>query len=95
MMELRVQDKGIGIEKEEIKRIGKNFVREGKRYKKEKEGRGIGIQVVKGLVERNKGQMKIKRRKGEGKVVMIRMKMDGKKYREGEEKKEIGKVIDM
>lgn len=95
MLEFSVSDTGIGIEPEDLQRIGTPFVRAGNSYTQAQEGSGLGLLVVKGLVELHQGSMQLKSRPGEGTVVMIRLPLAGPQYRAGEEQQELGTVIDM
>ncbi len=96
MLEFSVSDTGIGIEPEDLQRIGTPFVRADNSYTRAQEGSGLGLSVVKGLVELHQGSMQLKSRPGEGTVVTIRLPVAGPQYFAGEgEQQQLGTVIDM
>jgi len=98
-LEIVVSDTGIGIEPEDMQRIGSPFVRADNHYTRTQEGSGLGLSVVKGLVELHQGSMQIKSCVGEGTVVTVHLPVAGpQKLLElaslGEEE-QLGTVIDM
>ncbi|MBC2884723.1 HAMP domain-containing histidine kinase [Ochrobactrum sp. CM-21-5] len=96
VLEFSVSDTGIGIEPEEMQRIGTPFVRADNSYTRAQEGSGLGLSVVKGLVELHQGSMKLKSCPGEGTVVTVRLPIAGPQYLMGEdEQQELGTVIDI
>jgi cell cycle sensor histidine kinase DivJ len=96
MLEISVSDTGIGIEPEDLQRIGMPFVRADNSYTRAQEGSGLGLSVVKGLVELHQGSMNLKSCPGEGTVVTIRLPVAGPHYFAGDdEQQELGTVIDM
>lgn len=96
MLELSVSDTGIGIEPEDMQRIGTPFVRADNSYTRAQEGSGLGLSVVRGLVELHQGSMQIRSCPGEGTIVTIRLPVAGPQYVMGEdEHQELGTVIDM
>ncbi|MBJ6132027.1 HAMP domain-containing histidine kinase [Ochrobactrum sp. Q0168] len=96
MLEISVSDTGIGIEPEDLQRIGMPFVRADNSYTRAQEGSGLGLSVVKGLVELHQGSMNIKSCPGEGTVVTVRLPVAGPHYLAGDdEQQELGTVIDM
>lgn len=96
MLEFSVSDTGIGIEPEDMQRIGTPFVRANNNYARAQEGSGLGLSVVKGLVELHQGTMQLKSCPGEGTVVTVRLPVAGPQFVMGEdEHQELGTVIDM
>lgn len=96
MLEISVSDTGIGIEPEDLQRIGMPFVRADNSYTRAQEGSGLGLSVVKGLVELHQGSMNLKSCPGEGTVVTVRLPVTGPQYLAGDdEQQELGTVIDM
>jgi cell cycle sensor histidine kinase DivJ len=72
------------------------FVRADNSYTRAQEGSGLGLSVVKGLVELHQGSMNLKSCPGEGTVVTIRLPVAGPHYFAGDdEQQELGTVIDM
>ena len=100
MLEISVSDTGIGIEPEDMQRIGTPFVRADNNYTRAQEGSGLGLSVVKGLVELHQGSMQLKSCPGEGTIVTIRLPVVGPQVVMGEDEyqelgPELGMVIDM
>ncbi len=104
MLEFSVSDTGIGIEPEDMQRIGTPFVRANNDYARAQEGSGLGLSVVKGLVELHQGTMQLKSCPGEGTIVTVRLPVSGPQFVMGEDEhqelgpdlgQELGTVIDM
>jgi cell cycle sensor histidine kinase DivJ len=68
---LRVADTGVGIEPEDLKRIGDPFFQAGKTYQRRHEGTGLGLSIVKSLVGLHGGEMTVQSRVGEGTTVVV------------------------
>lgn len=100
-LEIIVSDTGIGIEPEDMQRIGSPFVRADNNYTRAQEGSGLGLSVVKGLVELHQGTMQIKSCVGEGTVVTIHLPVAGPQelfeqdVLGAEDQQQLGTVIDM
>ena len=83
-----------------MQRIGTPFVRADNNYTRAQEGSGLGLSVVKGLVELHQGSMQLKSCPGEGTIVTIRLPVAGPQVVMGEDEyqelgPELGMVIDM
>lgn len=63
---ISVKDSGIGIDSEELKHIFERFYQAGNSAKKPNEGTGIGLSLVKELVELMKGKIRVESTVGEG-----------------------------
>ncbi|WP_435658182.1 ATP-binding protein [Brucella pituitosa] len=100
-LEIIVSDTGIGIEPEDMQRIGSPFVRADNNYTRAQEGTGLGLSVVKGLVELHQGTMQIKSCVGEGTVVTVHLPVAGPQklfeqdFLGAEDQQQLGTVIDM
>lgn len=70
-LELWVSDTGIGMAEDELHQIGRPFFQVVNDYTRQYEGTGLGLALVKGLVERNGGTMAIESAPGEGTTVTI------------------------
>ncbi|WP_157015067.1 sensor histidine kinase [Mesorhizobium xinjiangense] len=70
-VELWVSDNGIGIAGPDLERVGKPFVRVVNDQNRHCEGTGLGLALVKGLVEMQKGSMAIESAPGLGTTVTI------------------------
>jgi cell cycle sensor histidine kinase DivJ len=78
MARLRIDivDTGIGIAEEDVVRLGDPFFQARNTYDRPYEGTGLGLTVVKGLLDLHGGQVTISSRVGEGTHVVIRMPLD-------------------
>lgn len=100
-LEIIVSDTGIGIDPEDMQRIGSPFVRADNNYTRAQEGTGLGLSVVKGLVELHQGTMQIKSCVGEGTVVTVHLPVAGPQklfeqdFLGAEDQQQLGTVIDM
>lgn len=74
---ITVGDTGIGIAAEKLESIGQPFMQVDNAYTRSHEGTGLGLSLVKGLVDLHGGRFKIVSRMGEGTVVTITMPADG------------------
>lgn len=68
---LEVRDEGIGMEREEIARITEAFYRVDKSRSKKNGGVGLGLALVKEIVEAHGGRMEIESQVGRGTAVRI------------------------
>ena len=73
---LTVADSGIGIAEGDLKQLGNPFFQAHAAYDRPYQGSGLGLSVVKGLVELHGGRMEIASRLGEGTRVGIRLPLD-------------------
>lgn len=70
---LEVIDDGIGIAEKDLERLGNPFFQARSSYDRPYEGTGLGLSVVKGLVELHGGRVEIDSRLGEGTRVIVRV----------------------
>jgi signal transduction histidine kinase len=68
---LQVKDTGIGIPENEQAKIFDRFYRVDKDRSKEKGGSGLGLSILKWIVEAHEGKITIESGKGEGTSVVI------------------------
>lgn len=68
---LSVSDTGIGIAADDLDRLGKPFAQVQNDYTRQSEGTGLGLSLVKGLVELHRGTMSIESAPGMGTSVTI------------------------
>ncbi len=73
---LVVTDTGIGIDAEDMARIGDPFFQAGKTYQRKHEGTGLGLSIVKGLVGLHDGEMNVQSTVGEGTTVTVALPLD-------------------
>lgn len=71
---MRVTDTGIGISAEDLGRIGQPFVQADTTYSREHEGTGLGLSVVRGLVDLHHADFEIESEVGLGTTVSVRFR---------------------
>lgn len=84
MLKLTVSDTGIGIADDKIEFLGQPFMQVQNEHTRRYEGTGLGLSLVKGLVELHGGTFAITSRLGEGTVVTIVLPADGSGMAGGE-----------
>ncbi len=77
---ISVRDEGLGIDEDDISQIGERFFRA--KTTTGIEGTGIGLNVVKALVEEHDGSLNVKSIKGEGSLFTIRLPISGPRKKE-------------
>ncbi len=76
-LEIRVQDRGIGIRGIELKRIRRRFYRVPSEEVRQRHGTGLGLYVVDGLVRRLDGRLKLRSEGlGKGTTAVVRLPVD-------------------
>ena len=70
-IKIKVKDTGIGIPQEKINNIFKRFEQVKSKMKNEREGSGIGLSLVKSLIEINKGNITVNSQLGEGSEFIV------------------------
>ena len=68
-----VEDTGVGIDAEDLPRLGDPFFQARSSYDRRHDGTGLGLSIVKGLVALHGGDMEIASRLGEGTRVTVRL----------------------
>jgi two-component system, cell cycle sensor histidine kinase DivJ len=74
---LSVEDTGVGIDADDLLRVGDPFFQARASYDRRHEGTGLGVSIVKGLVQLHGGDVQIRSRAGEGTCVTVRLPIDG------------------
>ncbi|WP_075995829.1 PAS domain-containing sensor histidine kinase [Salaquimonas pukyongi] len=74
---LIVQDAGIGISPEHIESLGQPFFQADSKHDRRYEGTGLGLSVVKGLVELHGGDVRFESRRDHGTTVTVRLPIHG------------------
>lgn len=69
---LSIKDTGIGIPKDKLKMIFERFMQVDSSLQRENEGSGIGLALVKSLVEKHSGQISVKSKEGLGTEFIIK-----------------------
>lgn len=78
-VEIEVSDQGIGIAAADLGRLGEPFVQAEGDYDRKYEGTGLGLSVVKGLVELHRGTLEIASTAGQGTTVTVRLPRHAKR----------------
>ena len=73
---LTVEDTGIGIDADDLPRIGDPFFQARGSYARRYEGTGLGLSIVKGLIALHGGSLEIRSRPGEGTCMTVRLPID-------------------
>lgn len=76
-MVFTISDNGVGIAEEDIERLGQPFTQVGNSAFAGSEGVGLGLSLVKALVEKHEGQFEITSSLGKGTIVTIRLPLEG------------------
>jgi cell cycle sensor histidine kinase DivJ len=72
-----VSDTGIGISRDDLKRLGQPFTQVQNDYTRQFEGTGLGLSLVKGLVVLHEGAMAIESAPGDGTTVTVTVPIVG------------------
>jgi len=71
-----VEDNGVGINEEDLARVGEPYFQARVSYDRRHGGTGLGLSIVKGLVRLHGGEIDIRSRVGEGTRVNVRLPLD-------------------
>ena len=74
VVDIKVSDTGIGIQKEEIPRIFERFYRVDKDRSRNSGGTGLGLAIVKHLIEAHEGKIEVTSEPGQGTVFTVTLK---------------------
>jgi signal transduction histidine kinase len=70
---ISVKDFGIGIKKEEIDKIFERFYRGGDELTRTVKGSGLGLTLVKQILEAHRGKVSVESEIGKGSTFMVRL----------------------
>ena len=70
---ISVKDFGEGIKKEELEKVFERFYRGGDELTRTVKGSGLGLTLVKQIVEAHKGTVEVESERGQGSVFTIRL----------------------
>jgi two-component system cell cycle sensor histidine kinase PleC len=70
---IAIEDTGIGIPAEEIRRLGQPFMQVANQFTKTHKGSGLGLAIARSLVELHGGAMKIWSTEGVGTIISVRL----------------------
>jgi cell cycle sensor histidine kinase DivJ len=87
---ITVEDTGVGIDADDLPRIGDPFFQARASYDRRHDGTGLGLSIVKGLLALHGGGMAIESRLGEGTCVTIRLPADCERHAKRGEVSPIG-----
>ena len=73
---MAVQDTGIGIGSEDLSRIGQEFFRTREAKDSREGGTGLGMTIVRSLIEAANGEIDIRSELGKGTVIIIRLPLE-------------------
>jgi cell cycle sensor histidine kinase DivJ len=76
-----VEDNGVGINDEDLARVGEPYFQAGASYDRRHGGTGLGLSIVKGLVRLHGGEFSIRSRIGEGTRITICLPLDCERSR--------------
>jgi two-component system, cell cycle sensor histidine kinase DivJ len=80
-----VEDNGVGINEEDLARVGEPYFQARGSYDRRHGGTGLGLSIVKGLVRLHGGEIDIRSRVGEGTRVAVRLPLDCERGRQGKD----------
>ena len=70
---ITLEDNGIGITKQDLKKLGKPFEQVQNQFTKSHKGSGLGLAISRSLAEMHGGAMKIRSQNGKGTIVSLRI----------------------
>ena len=70
---ITLEDNGIGITKQDLKKLGKPFEQVQNQFTKSHKGSGLGLAISRSLAEMHGGAMKIRSENGKGTIVSLRI----------------------
>lgn len=92
VLQFEIVDTGIGIDKEDIEELFKDYSQVSRSLKQELEGTGLGLSISKRLVELLGGEIGVRSVKGKGSTFWFHVPVKEIEIKEGEAKKEIKKT---
>jgi cell cycle sensor histidine kinase DivJ len=90
---ITVEDTGVGIGAEDLPRVGEPFFQARSSYDRRHDGTGLGVSIVKGLLELHGGWMEIQSRVGEGTRVIVHLPFDCEGTRPKSETPKLARVV--
>ena len=68
-----IEDNGIGISREALKRLGQPFEQVQDQFTKDHKGSGLGLAIARSLAQMHGGALKIRSRVGKGTLIAVRL----------------------
>jgi cell cycle sensor histidine kinase DivJ len=81
-----VEDNGVGINEEDLARVGEPYFQARASYDRRHGGTGLGLSIVKGLVRLHGGEIDIRSRLGEGTRVTVSLPLDCERAQPGKKR---------
>ncbi len=75
---LKISDNGTGIPKEHLDKIYDRFFRSDSHRARERGGYGLGLSIVKSIIESNRGKIRVESELGVGTSFSIYLKLENK-----------------
>ncbi|MCX5493106.1 ATP-binding protein [Kaistia dalseonensis] len=73
---LSIEDNGIGIPQDALRKLGRPFEQVQNQFTKSHKGSGLGLAITRSLAELHGGAMRIRSHEGKGTIVSIRLPLD-------------------
>lgn len=73
---VQIRDTGIGMSEEERERVFERFYKADKSRNREKGGSGLGLSIVKKIVEMHGGSISVESRSGEGSLFIVKLRKE-------------------
>ncbi len=77
---VKIMDNGIGIPSEDLPHVFERFYRGDRSRNRERGGSGLGLTIVKGILEAHQGDIKIESEVGKGTTVVIRIPSEDTRF---------------
>jgi two-component system, cell cycle sensor histidine kinase PleC len=78
MVTIAIEDNGIGIPKEALRKLGRPFEQVESQLTKRHQGSGLGLAIAKSLAELHGGRMRIRSVLGSGTIVVLRLPLEAR-----------------
>jgi len=72
-LRISIEDKGIGISREDLKKLGRPFEQAQNQMTRNHNGSGLGLAISRSLAQMHHGALKIRSRSGEGTIVSLQL----------------------
>jgi len=82
---ITIEDNGVGISKEDLKKLGRPFEQVQNQFTKSHTGSGLGLAISRSLAEMHGGAMKIRSTPGKGTIVSLRIPANPAAYESDED----------
>jgi two-component system cell cycle sensor histidine kinase PleC len=73
LVTIAIEDNGIGIPKDALRKLGRPFEQVESQLTKKHQGSGLGLAIAKSLIELHGGAMRIRSKLGKGTMVVVRL----------------------